>query len=344
MTFSQSPLSYLKYPDTLECVGDPNKTYTITMPENISNGGVESTWESRDLIVLPVYFRNVKCVIDTEKIASRISDSSLSKCFVTPVDLFIVNDDLFMLNNNDRPIKRTDWIECSKELTAFFILQPRFSTNYIFKGASPAYPLPGKSNPHFSLVQLEYNAHSRALQSKKDISVFFSGRHTVRVARKHYGRVIKRSFPDAYIHFLESGTYLTKEEYLDTIVRAKIAWCPRSTWSLPDRNSNATIAKEFEAMGLELLVVRHPLGIVETEERLPGVHFVEYENDSSNLIEKLQYYLEHEDERKEIAHNGRLWWERNCSTVARANFILNSCLKSMGQPFKDLPCYKLMEL
>lgn len=338
MTFSCSPLANLKYPDVLECIGEPNTTYTITLPEDTSpRGSVPHSWESRDLLVLPVYFRNVKCIIDEDKIRSRFPQSA-SEIH----SFFMVNDNVFIANANDKPI-RWDWIKYSEFTTAFFIFCHRFSTTFIFKDTVPAYPLPGKSAAHFSLVQLEHNAHSRSLQSEKDIPVFFSGRHSCRVARKHSGNTIKRHFPDAYIHFLETRTSLSKDEYMDTIIRAKIAWCPRSVWSPPDPECNSSIPKEFEAMGLELLLVKHPIGVIETEERIPGVHFVEIKNDSSDLIEKLQYYLEHEDERKEIAHNGRLWWERNCSTVARANFIMNSCLRSMGHPFKDLPCYERMK-
>lgn len=337
MTFSGSPLSYLKYPNILECVGNPEATYTITLPEDTGPGFVMCSWESRDLLVLPVYFRNVQCVVDGAKIKSR-----LPKTQEHHTSFFMVNDNLFMINNNDRPIQ-WDWSEYSKFVTAFFIFCHRFTTTHAFKKTVPAYPLPGKSAAHFSLAQLEHDAHSRSMTVEKDISVFFSGRITCRVARKGTGQAIRNHFPDSYIHFLEDGTALSKDEYVDVITRSKIAWCPRSVWSEPDKECNSSIPKEFEAMGLELLLVKHPLGVIETEERTPGVHFVEVKNDSSDLIEKLQYYLGHDDERKEIAHNGRLWWERNCSTIARASFMLNSCLRSMGQPFHDFPCYKLVE-
>ncbi len=337
MTHSNSPLSYLKYPNILECIGDPETTYTITLPEDTGPGAVMCSWESRDLLVLPVYFRNVQCVVDGAKIKSR-----LPKTKEHYTSFFMVNDNLFMINNNDRPV-RWEWSGYSKFVTAFFIFCHRFTTTYAFKNTVPAYPLPGKSAAHFSLAQLEHNAHSRSVQNKKDISVFFSGRSFCRVARKFSGRLITNHFPDSYVHFLDSGTALSKDEYIDTIIRSQIAWCPRSVWSEPDKECNSSIPKEFEAMGLELLLVKHPIGVIETEERVPGVHFVEVKNDSSDLVEKLQYYLEHDNERKEIAHNGRLWWERNCSTIARASFILNSCLRSMGQPFKDFSCYKLME-
>ena len=48
-------------------------------------------------------------------------------------------------------------------------------------------------------------------------------------------------------------------------------------------------------LGLEVLVLKHPTGVIESEPRLPGIHFVEYENYNTDLIEKISYYLKHED-------------------------------------------------
>lgn len=324
----------MKYPSYVECIGDPNTTYTITLP---GDTGHVYWWASKDLSVLPAHFKNVQCVIDPQKISSKIA----SGLQLGIAQYFMVNEHLFMADEQDRILWKP-FSEYSKYVTAFFIFCHRFSTTHIFKNTVPAYPLPGKYSPYLS-TRIECSAHSESLQSQKDIPIFFSGRHSVRVARRYFGRSIKQNFPDAHIHFLESGTALDRDEYVDLMIRSKIAWCPRSVWSLPDKDCNVPCGKEFDAMPLELLIVKHPLGTIESEERIAGVHYVEYKNDSSDLIEKLEYYLEHEDERKEIARNGRLWWERNCSTVARANFIMNSCLHSMGHPCKDFPCYKLMK-
>lgn len=333
-TFSNSPLSYMKYPNYVEEIGDPDTIYTITLP-----GDVDACywWASKDLSILPAYFKNVQCVIDPSKIASRLDN------LPRKVDqYFIVNEHLFMADDRDKILYKP-FPNYSKYITAFFIFSHRYSTTYIFKNTSPAYPLPGKYSPYLS-VRLECDAHSKSLQSKKDIPVFFSGRHTVRVARKYFGKIIMQNFPNSHIHFLENGKFVSRDEYVDLMIRSKIAWCPRSVWSPPDRDCNIPVGQEYDAMPLELLIIKHPLGTIEAEERIAGVHFVEYKNDSSDLIEKIQYYLEHEDERKEIARNGRLWWERNCSTIARANFIMNSCLRSMGHPFKDSPCYERVKL
>jgi len=79
-------------------------------------------------------------------------------------------------------------------------------------------------------------------------------------------------------------------------------------------------------MALECCIFRHPNNLIEVEPRISGVHYVEIdENTHADLIPKINYYLEHEKERKEIAHNGRLWYERNGTAIARAKKIFEDC-------------------
>lgn len=87
-------------------------------------------------------------------------------------------------------------------------------------------------------------------------------------------------------------------------------------------------------MCAQSLVLRHPLHVKEQERRIPGVHFVEMSIEEPEMIETIRYYLAHDEERKEIAYNGRLWYERNWSPIAQAYFIMNRCLEVMKEPHK----------
>ena len=87
-------------------------------------------------------------------------------------------------------------------------------------------------------------------------------------------------------------------------------------------------SREIDAMCLEVMIMRPPNGLIETEPRLPGVHFAEVTNDHADLVDKMKYYLDHDEERKKIAYNGRLWYERNATIIARANHIFK-CVKSV---------------
>jgi len=233
-----------------------------------------------------------------------------------------------MVDTRDRILNDYEhWIPYfSSFCSAFFISSLRTSTMFIFDNCKvPFFPCPLKTGSRIPFHYVEY-IHGK--DNKKDIPVFFNGRAIVRVARRFFGNLIIKSIPGSYIKFLDDGIALSGHEYVDMMSKSKISWCPRSIWSDPNRDCNTTIGKEIEAMCLESMVLKQPLGVIETEERIPGIHFVEYKNDSSDLIEKIEYYLEHEEKRKEIARNGRLWWERNCSPISRSVYMFNKAIST----------------
>lgn len=323
MAFTNSPLRHIGYLDALPTVGNKDTQYTIVIPENTGL----LPWLSRDFLALPIYYKNIECVVDQKKIAQKLPE----KHHEHPSVYFLVNDSIFYMDASDRPIEHWEqWVPLvSSYCTAMFVFALRSSTEFIFENCTiPVFPLTIKNGVYISLPYMEY-CHS--LNREKDIPIFFQGRHAVRVSRKKVGWKIKQIFPDARIGFLDGGESLSSQEYIDLMSRSKIAWCPRSIWSIPEHDCNGVTGKEMEAMCLQCMIMKHPLGITEAEERIPGIHFVEYKNDNSDLIEKLHYYLEHDDEREEIAHNGRLWWERNGSVLGRSSFMIKKCLQAMGE-------------
>jgi len=205
----------------------------------------------------------------------------------------------------------------------------RSSTQFIFDDCPiPVYPLPGRPDTTISLCDLEAVGRSGMT---KDIPLFFHGRTWVRLARLGISHVIEEKIPGCHIGFTDRGDFVTSSEYINLLSRAKIAWCPRSCWSYPDKECNGSTGREVEAMCVESMVLKHSIGTTEVEKREPGVHFVQIGNQNEDIIEKIQYYLEHDDERKEIAHNGKLYFERNLSMAARMRYILNKCLESMKE-------------
>lgn len=288
---------------------------------------------TRCMRILEVYERDVIVEIDSGELKDRIpkpvymgNDNGRYSSF------FTVDKNLFMIVDADGPIlNHKEWVKYYEEqgVKGYFVACHRYSTKFIFDDCKvPAFPLPGKPGSRISLKDMEHEAHSRSVAAKKDINVFFQGRFNTRVARIHIAKLITNAIPNCRIENC-SKNIISSEEYIDRMCRSKIAWCPRSVLSEPDHECNAPIAKEFEAMCLEIMVLKPPIGTIEVEERISGIHFAEVNNDSSDLIEKIRYYLEHDNERKEIAHNGRLYFERNCSTFARAHQIFNDCLKAI---------------
>jgi len=321
------------FPEFLPTIGNPQKKYHITIADPFRTESFISSSYTKSFMAAPIYFRNITCSIDQNKIASNIiTPFRTSNRDLLASPFFMVDDKMFYLCVGDRPINRCEgWIPAySSFCTALFVYALRTSTSFIFDNCPiPVYPLPNIPDPVLPLYELEL--FGRSMSSVKDIPVFFHGRHVVRVARKGAAKHILRYIPGAYVGFTDNSAFLTSSEYINKMARSKIAWCPRSCWSPPDPDCNTSTAKECEAMCVETMVMKHSIGTTEVEKREPGVHFVEMKNDSSDMIEKMQYYLEHDDERKEIAHNGRLWYERNCTMSARMYFIINKCMESMGE-------------
>lgn len=299
-------------------------------------------------MALPVYYENISVVSD-----NNLLDPYITKILENPPRManknsareafFVIDDHLFMIVDTDHPYKNAEnWVPYySQFVSGFFVSCPRYSTSYIFDNCEvPVFCLGISPDIMIPASFLEHDAHSISVTCEKTISVFFQGRFSTRIRRKDFGELINKEIANSHIR--NSGTHpLSGIEYVKEMCKAKIAWCPRSHSSPPDHDCNSVPSKEGDAMCLELLVVKQSIGQPEVEKRIPGVHFVQYNNDGSDLIEKLRYYLEHEDERKEIAHNGRLWWERNCSTFSRAKGIFDSCFKAIygGNSDESIECY-----
>lgn len=294
---------------------------------------------SRSLMILPVFDNNVSVVCDNDILRAKVSHILSDRPRMANKNgglqnLFMIDDHVFLIVDTDNPTRGCDkWIPYySKYVSAFFVACHRHSTLYIFDGCSiPVFPLGLGHDLSVPGLPFEYRAHYTAMTTERDISVFFRGRYNTRLTRKIFSGKIQKAIPDTCISNSGDHKRMHGEKYIRLMGRSKIAWCPRSVKAPPDYECNSVTGRDSEAMCLECLVVRPSIGIIEVEKRVAGVHFVEYENDGSNLIEKLRYYLEHNDERKEIAHNGRLWWERNWSTVARAQQIFADCLEAIKQ-------------
>jgi len=95
----------------------------------------------------------------------------------------------------------------------------------------------------------------------------------------------------------ECYDHLSTEDYAEKYKTAKIAL---SFNNLP--NANLTNARVFEVMSCGALLMEQKSE--ETEKLyIPGVDYVEW-TDEIDLLNKIKYYLEHEDERKKIADSG----------------------------------------
>jgi hypothetical protein len=314
-------------------LGDPNEQYVITLPDvNIdvpSNIIYEFT---KNFFCAPYYHNNVHVVMDHDKISRTIPKLRvrMGQENNSIAAFFMVNDHLFMVINTDHPIRNwRAWVpHYSAKCSAFFVGALRTTSQFIFDNCPiPVYPYPYVCGPQYGVYSLFEYYHSLGLE--KTIPIYFHGRFKVRTSRQGIAHTIRTHFPEAQIGFKEYHK-IGPEEYIRNMAQAKIAWCPKSVKCVSGHECNALTGKESEAMCLETMILKTPTHVEEVEERTAGVHFVEINTHSLDIVEKIQYYLDHDDERKEIAHNGRLYWERNLSPWATCNFVLNKCVEAIN--------------
>ena len=286
------------------------------------------------LYSLPIYRDDVIAIPDDGQLVDRIPIRP-TRAGIYYTDFFLLDDELFMVQINDDPyLAWEEWTEHYKKagVRGFFVTNRRFSyEEELQKCGVPILTIIGmpdiRSGP---IKEWETNAHSLAMTTEHDISVFFSGKFKRRIIRLLIAAGLQDRVDAVFIVDNKDPNrtgIMSSKEYMHTMARSKIVWCPRSIVSYPDGKCHSVTAKEYEAMIMEKLVLKEAICQFETEPRESGIHFVEYNSNGSDIVEIVEYYLAHEDERREIAHNGRLWWERNGSTPARACHIYDSALQ-----------------
>ncbi len=316
--------------------------HTIVIPERQkgSPNKVTGPWQEMRtynslscLHVLPAFEWGIRVIVDSNVLRKRTPEPIFMGDRCGRFDsFFMVDDHLFMTADcDDTAINCNNWVTYYAEnnVCAYFIVQHRRCNNSIFANCPiPVFPIPCVVDMRMPHNLFEHAYHSDYLSKEKDISVFFSGKLTHRVARDSWSQTIREKIPNSVMLERDSKS---AAKYIECMLRSKIIWCPRSVKARRDHECNGLTAREAETMCLEALVVRPSIGVYEPEPRIPGVHYVEVENQNSDLIEKLEYYLEHDKERKKIAHNGRLWFERNSSSLARAYHLLNRSLEVIDE-------------
>lgn len=240
---------------------------------------------------------------------------------------FSVNGHLFCVFDTDRPGHNVeDWLEYySKHVKAFFICNYYKDLKEIFEKSNvKVFPFFGSGNvalPFLNNDEITKNMPDRSI--KKDIPIFFRGKFQNNEQRASLAQMANKAFPGSCIK--NSGQSSVDEEtYLNILQRSKIVWSPPSVVTIPNKYSICVRAKE--AMCVETLLVRQPIDVFTPEELIPNEHFVETNRDHSNLIELLEHYLYNEEERFRIARNGRLFFERNFTDMARATYLLEKCI------------------
>lgn len=247
---------------------------------------------------------------------------------------FSVNDNIFMILDTDQPhVNIKHWLNYYKSsVKAFFLicyykdLKEHFSNVKVF----PCFGAASVESPFLDSDEKTKQLPDRSIF--KDIPIFFRGKFKNNIQRSILSKIVKKHFPNSHIENSEELN-ISEETYLNLLQRSKIVWSPPSVVSI-DPLRYALYLREREAMCMESLFVRQPINVFTPAEIIPGEHFVETNADNSNLIEVLEKYLSDDEERLRIARNGRMFFEKNCTSIARATYLLDKCISVLKRTCK----------
>ncbi|WP_066296332.1 glycosyltransferase [Bacillus sp. FJAT-29937] len=115
---------------------------------------------------------------------------------------------------------------------------------------------------------------------------------------------------------------LVGDNYAREINRAKIFFTCDSTLHYP-------IIKYYEVLACNTLLLAPSLKELTDLGFIPGQHFVEINKD--NFLEKAKYYLDHEEDRKQIARTGYEMVHKNHTVSIRAVQLVSYIKKILGK-------------
>jgi spore maturation protein CgeB len=160
--------------------------------------------------------------------------------------------------------------------------------------------------------------HNLGLHGPKKYSVHFIGNFGTNKKRQREAKIIEK-IPESKISHKGISQRLSFDEYMKDIAMSRMVWNPPG--------GRPKTHREIEAMCCEVAVVMPEQKIIEQENLIPDKHYICIKDDYSDAQKKIQHYLSHPDELSQIAHNGRMWYEKNASDHARAKYIHEQALK-----------------
>jgi hypothetical protein len=85
-----------------------------------------------------------------------------------------------------------------------------------------------------------------------------------------------------------------------------------------------------EFLGLGTCMISVPFATALHVPLIPGIHYVEIKHDLSDLLEKIRYYLQHEDERNRIAAAGREYFDKYLHQEQLVSYYIHLILERLG--------------
>ncbi len=312
-------------------VAEPNTRSGIVVPIQTSNGAERAL--TKNLYTLAtanranVYrdedagFPIVKRIVELDKIRNSVKHER--PAFDKGL-FFMVNGFLFMIDHGERIGNRAAWIIGKyvnpHQLAGIFIEQMDQGLD-ISKSQIPILPLAyGVKQPSMWLNQGVY--HDLGLHGPKKYSAHFIGNFGTNKKRKREAKIIEK-IPESKILHKGKSKRLSFDEYMRDMAMSRMVWNPPG--------GRPKTHREIEAMCCEIAVAMPNQNIVEQETLVPDEHYICIRSDYSDARKKMQHYLDQPIELARIAHNGRMWYERNASDHARAKYIHEKALEIIAK-------------
>lgn len=295
----------------------PQSRYIKTNTHRRISGHSECLWSLNSRKDVTVFQDFIPCLPRLRQLGISDNNAKLG-------GYFSVNGNVFLILDTDRPhVNLERWLDYYKSaVKGFFLCSYYKDLKEVFdKSHVKVFPCFGAGR------SIDNDLITNKLPNRsiyKDIPIFFRGKFKHNIQRPDLCKMVKTHFPDSYIED-SSYDYIDPDLYFNLLQRAKIVWEPPTVPSF-NPSCQPFCLREREAMCVESLCVRQPIDVFTPEEVVAGEHFVEVKRDNSNLIEVLEKYLFDEDERLRIARNGRLFFEKNCTSIARATYLLEKCI------------------
>lgn len=154
---------------------------------------------------------------------------------------------------------------------------------------------------------------SKYPDKEKDIDVFFSVGMTHGRRNLILDRLIQLR-GDLSVHVADDSNRLSFDEYIDKMSRAKVnVICRGHGWDT---------VRRFEAASFSGIVLSDKIPIITPNTFEDGKHIIHYEDDLSDLVDKVLFYVNNNDKRKEIGEAGRKHLLEYHTTKKRAEHMI----------------------
>lgn len=175
------------------------------------------------------------------------------------------------------------------------------------------------------------NSYPQVDDSVKKHDVFALFGMTWPLRREVIEKILEWNLPNCYLGVdtkirgdLQENNkkHVNYADYLTNIAHAKIA--------INVRGHGRDTVRRWEIPGYKTLMLICDPGLVVPNDFEDGVHAVYFKEDLSDLREKIDYFLSHDDEREKIAEAGHIHLMKYHTNKARADYFLKIVCNKLG--------------